>query len=385
MNIATIKLRREIPFLVAALLLGVSVGYAQSGSEPESKPVISLTLKLSAPPTSDIIVLPPAEVLGTRGIEYPENVREEGVQGTVRLKVLFDTKGVVQQTQVLEDGGDARLLNAAVEGLKKTTFQPGKIGGLPAEMWVIAEVRFTLERKVATPQEPMAAPDILYSKEEGMRNPDILVSPVEYDAVELATQLTYPALAKESNIEGEVMVSAEVNPDGRALHVRIVESTNNLFDEAVLKALHSIKFTPAVSNGIAIIGTIRLRFTFKLDGEGNPDMKVEEVKQEVKKVETYPTFVADAIPPRFSQPELLGNLVYPKEAEEKGIQGTVYVNAIIDNKGTVLKVTVVRSSHSIFNDAAVAAVLKTTFTPAIQNGYPIEMSLTIPINFKLAE
>ena len=385
MNIDTIKLRAYILLLVVALFLGVRPGYAQSGSDLDLKPIISLTLKPSAPPSSDVIVIPPAEVLGTRGIEYPESAQEEGVQGKIRLKVFFDTKGVVQQTQVLEDGGDSRLLNAAVDGLRKTTFQPGKISGLPAEMWMIAEVRFSLERKVTTPQEPVAAPDILYRKEEGMRNPDILISPVEYDAVELATQLAYPVLAKESNIEGEVMVSAEVNPDGRALHVRVVESTNNLFDEAVLKALHSIKFTPAVSKRISIIGTIQLRFTFKFDSEGNPDMKVEEVKPEVEEVETSPTFVPDVTLPRYSESELLGNLVYPKEAKEKDIQGTVYVKATIGKDGTVLSATVTRSSQSIFNDAAVAAVLKTTFTPAIQNGYPIEMSLTIPIHIKVAE
>ncbi|MGE3801694.1 MAG: energy transducer TonB [Candidatus Kapaibacterium sp.] len=99
----------------------------------------------------------------------------------------------------------------------------------------------------------------------------------------------------------------------------------------------------------------------------------------------YPEFRPDATNPTYSEGELLSHLKYPTLAEEQGLEGTVYVKVGIDKLGKVRKVQITRSANSLFNEAATEAVRKTTFSPAIQNGYPVEMSITIPVRFKLQD
>lgn len=97
----------------------------------------------------------------------------------------------------------------------------------------------------------------------------------------------------------------------------------------------------------------------------------------------FPDFVPNATPPSYQNNELQGNLTYPTVALENDIEGTVYIKVKIDESGRVKDVQVVRSTNDIFNNSALEAVRKTTFSPAIQNGYPIPMSLTFPVKFKL--
>ncbi|MCB0710708.1 MAG: energy transducer TonB [Ignavibacteriae bacterium] len=124
------------------------------------------------------------------------------------------------------------------------------------------------------------------------------------------------------------------------------------------------------------------------DDLGNMDDVLKKREEKIEKVietpkDRFPEFIPDATPPKYSDGELLSNLKYPTLAEEQGLEGTVYVKVAIDKLGKVQKVTIQRSANSLFNEAATEAVRKTTFSPAIQNGYPVEMSITIPVRFKL--
>ena len=98
----------------------------------------------------------------------------------------------------------------------------------------------------------------------------------------------------------------------------------------------------------------------------------------------YPEFVADATPPTYDPGELAGNVTYPAIAREHGIEGTVYMQAKINEKGTMVEAVVTKKVHPALDEAALDAVRKTTFTPAVLDGEPIRMRITIPIRFQLA-
>lgn len=78
------------------------------------------------------------------------------------------------------------------------------------------------------------------------------------------------------------------------------------------------------------------------------------------------------------------NLVYPEEAAEGNIQGKVIVQFIVDSVGNIGNVKVVRPVHELL-DAEAIRVVKTfpQFSPGRQDGKPVNVLYTLPVNFKL--
>ena len=80
---------------------------------------------------------------------------------------------------------------------------------------------------------------------------------------------------------------------------------------------------------------------------------------------------------------LQSNIIYPKIAQQVGIQGKVVVNVLIGKSGEIKKALIVTSDNELLNKAAVEAVQKTKFTPALRDKSPVDCWVAIPINFKL--
>jgi protein TonB len=75
----------------------------------------------------------------------------------------------------------------------------------------------------------------------------------------------YPPLAFRARIEGKVIVIAEVQPDGRAGQVRVLESSGNeMLDKSALETVKKWKFTPARKDGVMITQAVRIPITFSL-------------------------------------------------------------------------------------------------------------------------
>jgi len=73
---------------------------------------------------------------------------------------------------------------------------------------------------------------------------------------------------------------------------------------------------------------------------------------------------------------------YPLEARSHGISGDVILDATVAEDGSVHKVTVV-SGPGILANAAIIAVRKWRFSPAMLNGKPLEVQKRITIAFKM--
>jgi protein TonB len=74
--------------------------------------------------------------------------------------------------------------------------------------------------------------------------------------------------------------------------------------------------------------------------------------------------------------------VYPALAASAKVQGVVIVEATIGVDGKVKDVKVIRSLK-LLDDAAVAAVKEWEFKPTVIDGHPVQVIMTIPINFSL--
>lgn len=76
---------------------------------------------------------------------------------------------------------------------------------------------------------------------------------------------------------------------------------------------------------------------------------------------------------------------YPSLAKQAGLEGTVYIRVLLDEDGGVMDAIVFKESgaNAGFEDAALNSAREWKFTPAIQNGRPIKIWVTIPFEFKL--
>lgn len=90
-------------------------------------------------------------------------------------------------------------------------------------------------------------------------------------------------------------------------------------------------------------------------------------------------------------PELIGGLDglqktirYPEMARRHNIEGTVYVQFIVDEQGNVVDPVVARGIGGGCDEAALEAVKKAKFKPGKQRGKPVKVQYSVPVRFRLA-
>lgn len=89
-------------------------------------------------------------------------------------------------------------------------------------------------------------------------------------------------------------------------------------------------------------------------------------------------------------PELIGGLEglqrsirYPEIARKAGIEGSVFIQFVVDEKGNVIDPVVTRGIGGGCNEAALEAVRKAKFKPGMQRGKPVKVQYNLPIRFRL--
>jgi len=104
-----------------------------------------------------------------------------------------------------------------------------------------------------------------------------------------------------------------------------------------------------------------------------------------------PVFTAVEVQPEFPGGEpalskfLQTNLRYPALAKENGIQGKVFIQFVVQKDGNLDDMKVLRDPGSGLGDEALRVLAESPkWRPGIQNGTPVNVQFTIPVNFRLA-
>jgi protein TonB len=78
--------------------------------------------------------------------------------------------------------------------------------------------------------------------------------------------------------------------------------------------------------------------------------------------------------------------IYPESMRDLGLEGTVPIDAVIGTDGAVASVRVVSAQvHPDLAIAAIDAVRQWRFTPTLLNGKPVEIVMTVTVQFSLTE
>ncbi len=77
-------------------------------------------------------------------------------------------------------------------------------------------------------------------------------------------------------------------------------------------------------------------------------------------------------------------LKYPEIARKAGIEGRVTVHVLVSEKGIVIKTKILQSlGHTGCDQAAVNAIKKVKWNPAMQRDKPVKVWVAIPVIFRL--
>jgi len=74
---------------------------------------------------------------------------------------------------------------------------------------------------------------------------------------------------------------------------------------------------------------------------------------------------------------------YSREARKKKIEGPCLVSVIIDAQGLPQNPRVIRAIGAGLDEEAITAIKKYRFKPAMKDGHPVAVGMTIQVNFRL--
>lgn len=99
-------------------------------------------------------------------------------------------------------------------------------------------------------------------------------------------------------------------------------------------------------------------------------------------VEEQPTFMGGGIE-KF-RAWVQKRVVYPREAEENGIEGKVFLTFVVERDGSVSTVQIVKGVDKLLDDEAKKAIeASPKWTPGLQRGRPVRVRFSFYLNFSL--
>lgn len=74
--------------------------------------------------------------------------------------------------------------------------------------------------------------------------------------------------------------------------------------------------------------------------------------------------------------------IYPPEVKAQQLEDEVYVAFVVEKTGAVTNVRAFFSRHTVFEEAAVAAVKRWKFSPGLHEGHIVRTRMVVPILFR---
>ena len=211
----------------------------------------------------------------------------------------------------------------------------------------------------------------------------------------ISENVKYPQEAKDKNISGRVVLGFVIEKDGSVNEVKVLRGIGGGCDDEAVRVIKTMpKWKPGRQKGEPVRVFYQIPINFKLDdgqsqtslGKANvskvskDDMKPDEngVYQIVEEMPQYPggeTAMMEYV---------AKNVVYPKEAQEKGISGRVFVGFVVEKDGSIGEVKLLRGIGGGCDEEAIHVIKgMPKWKPGKQEGKPVRVSYQMPINFKL--
>jgi len=341
---------------------------------------------------------------------YPKSLAKTGIQGTVYVQFIIEKDGTITNPKVIK-GVHPELDKEAVRAISKSPkWNPGKQRGQNVRVLYTHPVTFMLIEKpigIDTTIPPMPKIDTLKDKivnqQEINYDEEVFLvvekmpsfgggDPNEFRAF-VAANLQYPKEAAEKGIQGRVFVQYVIEKDGSISNVKILRGVDPILNKEAIRVVESSpKWNPGMQRGRAV----RVSFTFPIsfvigDSQNKSQPQKTDTEKTISKEENV--FAVVEKMPSFGNGDanefrawVAANMQYPKEAAEKGIQGRVFVQFVIEVDGSLTNAKILRSVDPALDKEAIRIVESSPkWNPGTQKGRAVRVQFTFPIAFVIAK
>jgi TonB family protein len=237
----------------------------------------------------------------------------------------------------------------------------------------------------------------VYVPGSGVTTPELLPADHSLVAVEKC----------ELNLSGEAEFSLVVDAGGIPRAVTFLRAIGNDLDLLALKLVRADRFQSAQFNGFPVAAGQTVKIKLDACVVSVTDASGQSVRRIMLRSAPQQEFSAwKNAPPEFTltqsaaatiptSPQKVGAGVtapvpvytpppeFSEEAREAKYQGQAMVQVIIDTDGMPQNPRVIRPLGMGLDEEALEAVMRYRFKPAMKNGQPVAVFLTIAVNFRL--
>ena len=313
-------------------------------------------------------------------IEYPQEALKEGVQGRVILSAVIRADGTLTDIEVAKSP-DPRLSAEAVrivESSPADAWTPALKEGKPIDRKIHVPVEFRL------PGSDADQPFVIVEKMPTFRNGDL-----DTFRKWVQGEIKYPAEAVQKNIQGRVVVSFVVEPDGSLDQIELLQAPDKLLaDEArrVIASSPAGDWSPGIQRGEKVRVKYTLPVDFRLpDGSGRlPGLTAPDGDEPFLIAEVMPTFQNGDLNNFRKWVQM--QVRYPAEAMKNNIQGRVVTSFVIERDGSISNIQILQAPDKLLADEA-RRVIETSpagaWKPGRQRGQTVRVKFTIPVDFMI--
>lgn len=212
----------------------------------------------------------------------------------------------------------------------------------------------------------------------------------------------------QDGLSGKVTFSIIVDTSGHPRNIFFVKPLGNSLDKLALVVVEADQFTPATRDSAPVSASLSVEVKLKgcmvqmSDGTqqlrlyGTPTQKFKKDEDRQGEIQFTPEPGAPLKPGEsLAKPSRIGGSVsspiilvapeaeYTDLARREGINGVCLISVIIDAQGLPRAPRVVKPAGYGLDQNALAVVSRYRFKPALKNGEPVPVILTIEVNFKL--
>ncbi len=372
--------RLPLPTLALILLPIMTAGCALLGGRRAQPPP-------PPPPPPQVVVAPihlqweePPRLIQMVTPIYPDSARVNGIEGQVMLQIVVDEQGFVTEAEVISSKPAGLFEEAAVSAVLQWVFEPARSGGHPIKVRMGQRMEFSLgDMRPPQPPPPPSAekPPIIVREMMPPPIPKPGATPI-FMAWETAPELIhmvtpdYPDSARQAGLEGKVILQIIIDEQGKVTEAEVIlAQPPGVFEQAALAAVRQWIFEPARQRDKPIKVRMAHPIEFRLHQEPPPPPPPPR----------QPIFIAwETAPILIEAPDP----VYPDSARQAGLEGMVIIQIVIDEQGKVTEAEVILAQPpGIFESAALEAVRKRRFEPALQREKPIKIRMTQTVVFRL--
>ncbi|MEZ5198069.1 MAG: energy transducer TonB [Bacteroidales bacterium] len=210
-------------------------------------------------------------------------------------------------------------------------------------------------------------------------------------------EMVYPAFELNNHIEGTVVLSFLVEPDGKVSDLNVHTSVSPALDEEAIRIMKHILWYPARELGkpIPYINHFEVKFDVRKYEKLCRNRGYDKITYAHTPIDTswniYPQIDVEISPkPVYNSSNynfssfVSNNLEYPEAAFKQNISGTVKLKFVVEPSGRISNILIEDAVGGGCTEEAIRVVKLIKWTPGILNGFAVRTWMCLEITFDIA-